>query len=85
MNIVTWLIFGLIVGIIAHLIDPEQNRGGLLGATILGIVGSLIGGFLANTLFGLSMSGFDFTSLAIATAGSLLVLTLGRSWRNTNS
>lgn len=81
MNIITWLTFGFIVGIIAHLIDPGQNRGGLIGAIVLGIVGSLIGGFLANTLFGLSVSGFDFTSLAVATAGSLLVLMLGRSWK----
>ena len=85
MNLFTWLVFGLIVGVIAYLVDPDQSRGGILGTTVLGIVGALVGGFLANSLFGLSVSGFDFTSLAIATAGSLLVLILGRAWRSTNS
>ncbi len=84
MSLFTWLVFGLIVGIITYLVDPEQMRGGLVGATVLGIVGALVGGFFASSLFGLSVSGFDFTSLVIATAGSLLVLMLGRSWKNTD-
>lgn len=83
MNLFTWIVFGLIVGIIAELVDHQPGRGGLFGAVLLGMVGAVVGGFLANTLFGLSVSGFDFTSLAVATVGSLLVLTLGRVWRNT--
>jgi uncharacterized membrane protein YeaQ/YmgE (transglycosylase-associated protein family) len=82
MNLFTWIVFGLIVGIIAELVDHQPARGGLFGAVLLGIVGAVVGGFMANTLFGLSVSGFDFTSLAIATVGSLLVLSLGRAWRN---
>lgn len=81
MNLFTWIVFGLIVGVIANLVDPQMSRGGMLGAVVLGVVGAVVGGYLANMLFGLSISGFDFTSLAIATAGSLLVLLLGRSWR----
>ena len=81
MNLFTWIVFGLIVGVIANLVDPQMSRGGMLGAIILGVVGAVVGGYLANMLFGLSISGFDFSSLAIATAGSLLVLLLGRSWR----
>jgi uncharacterized membrane protein YeaQ/YmgE (transglycosylase-associated protein family) len=82
MNLFTWIVFGLIVGVIANLVDPQPNRGGIIGAVILGVVGAVVGGYLANLLFGLTVTGFDFSSLAIATAGSLIVLLLGRAWRN---
>ena len=83
MNLFTWIVFGLIVGIIADLLDHQPARGGMVGAIVLGVVGAIVGGFLANSLFGLSVSGFDFSSLAIATVGSLIVLSLGRAWRTT--
>lgn len=79
MNILAWLVFGLIVGIIANVIDPRPSQGGLLGAIVLGIVGALVGGFLGNMLFGVGVSGFDFSSFAVAVAGSLLVLFVGRA------
>lgn len=81
MNIVSWVIFGLVVGVIANLIDPQPSQGGLVGAIILGILGALLGGFLANLIFGIGISGFNFTSLAIAVLGSLLLLFIGRAIR----
>ena len=73
-----WILFGLIAGVIANIIDPRPTQGGLLGAIVLGIVGVLVGGFLANLIFGVGVSGFDFTSMLIIVAGSLLVLMVGR-------
>lgn len=83
MSIIAWLLFGLIVGIIANAIDPEKETGGTLGAIVLGIVGALVGGFLANLIFGTSMSGFNLTSFLIAVAGSLILLFAGRAIRRT--
>lgn len=77
-NIVFWLLFGLLVGVIAHLVDPADVRGGLIGTIITGIVGALIGGFVANTLFGLSITGFNLQSLLIAVAGALVLSFLER-------
>lgn len=74
MNVISWLLFGLIVGIVANAIDPAENHGGLLGAIVLGVIGSLIGGFLANLIFGIGVSGFDITSFIVAVAGSLVLL-----------
>lgn len=79
MNILSWILFGLIAGIIANLIDPRPAQGGILGAIVLGIVGALLGGFLANLFFGLEITGFNITSFIIAVAGSLLVLVIGRA------
>lgn len=86
MNILAWIIFGLIVGVIANIIDPRPARGGLLGAIILGIVGALVGGFLANLVLGIGVTGFNLTSFIVAIAGSLIVLYIGRAYtRSTRS
>jgi len=80
-NILSWILFGLIVGIVANAIDPNPNRGGVLGSILLGIVGALVGGFLANLIFGVTVTGFNLTSFLVAVAGSLLLLFIGRAVR----
>ena len=55
MTIIAWLIFGLVVGIVANSLDPHPASGGLLGAVVLGIVGALVGGFLSNLVFGIGI------------------------------
>ncbi len=74
MNLLSWALFGLIVGIVANAVDPSPNSGGLFGTILLGVAGALVGGFLANLLFGVGVSGFDLTSFIVAVAGSLVVL-----------
>jgi uncharacterized membrane protein YeaQ/YmgE (transglycosylase-associated protein family) len=81
MNILSWILFGLIVGVIAHAIDPAPNRGGIVGTMLLGIVGALVGGFLANLVFGITVTGFNLTSFLVAVAGSLILLLVGRAIR----
>lgn len=83
MNIVAWMVFGLVVGVIANLLDPQPSRGGMLGAIVLGIVGALVGGFLSTFVFGVGITGFNFTSFAVAILGSLLVLYVERAFRTT--
>ncbi len=78
MSFLLWIVFGLIVGSIANFIDPRPAWGGLLGSIILGIVGSIVGGYIGGLLLGTPVSGFNFTSLIVAVAGSLLVLYISR-------
>lgn len=80
MNILAWAIFGLLVGIVANILDPQPGRGGILGAIILGVVGALAGGFLANLFFGQGITGFNLPSFIIAVVGSLIVLYIGRAF-----
>ncbi len=84
MSILAWIVFGLIAGVIANLIDPRPSSGGVVAAIILGIVGALVGGFLANLLFGLTITGFNISSFAIAVLGSLLLLVVGRALTRSN-
>lgn len=81
MNLFAWILFGLITGVIANLIDPRPSSGGLLAAIVLGIVGALVGGFLASVLFGVGITGFNLESFAIAVGGALLLLVGERALR----
>lgn len=81
MSVLSWIIFGLIAGTLANIIDPRPSSGGIVGAIILGIVGALVGGFLANMLLGIDVTGFNLTSFVVAIAGSLLLLFVGRALR----
>ena len=81
MDILSWMLFGLLVGIVANAIDPHPESGGLAGALLLGVTGSLLGGFIANLALGTPSNGISISTFLIAIAGSLLLLTLGRTVR----
>lgn len=81
MSIFSWMIFGLIVGVIANIVDPRPVQGGLLGAILLGVLGALLGGFLGDLIFGVAVSGFNISSFVAAAVGSLLILLLSRAFR----
>jgi uncharacterized membrane protein YeaQ/YmgE (transglycosylase-associated protein family) len=49
--IITWIIFGAIIGAIARFIMPGRDPMGWVGTIVLGIVGSFVGGWLAQLLF----------------------------------
>jgi uncharacterized membrane protein YeaQ/YmgE (transglycosylase-associated protein family) len=81
MGILSWIVLGLVVGILAKWIMPGPDSGGLVMTTLLGIAGAFVGGWLGTQLGFGSVSGFDFRSLAIAVAGALLLLFLNRKLR----
>jgi uncharacterized membrane protein YeaQ/YmgE (transglycosylase-associated protein family) len=50
MSIVLWILFGLVVGVIAKLLTPGRDPGGFLVTTLLGVAGALLGGFLGRLI-----------------------------------
>ncbi len=52
MNIIAWLLFGLIVGAIAKVLMPGRDPGGWVMTILLGIAGSFVGGFLTSAVLG---------------------------------
>ena len=50
MEILIWIVFGLVVGIVAKLIMPGKDPGGIIVTILLGIAGSVVGGFLLGLL-----------------------------------
>jgi uncharacterized membrane protein YeaQ/YmgE (transglycosylase-associated protein family) len=76
--IVSWLLLGLVVGLIVHLIDPGETRGGIIGTVVTGLVGAVVGGFLANLFLGLAVTGFNLQSIIIAVIGALILTVIER-------
>ena len=76
MSILGWIIFGLIVGVVAKLLMPGRDPGGFIVTILLGIVGALVGGFLARVL-GLYREG-DPVGFIMAVLGSIVLLLLYR-------
>ena len=83
MGILSWILLGLIVGVLAKWIMPGDDPGGFILTVVLGIAGALVGGFIASALDLGSIGGFDFRSIAVATAGALLLLWGNRKLRGT--
>lgn len=74
MGFFSWIVLGLIVGILAKWIMPGRDGGGFIMTVVLGVVGAMVGGYL-GTLLGMgTVTGFNLSSLIIAVAGALLVL-----------
>jgi uncharacterized membrane protein YeaQ/YmgE (transglycosylase-associated protein family) len=74
-GIFTWVVWGLFVGIFARLLKPGSHRVGIVLTIVLGITGSLIGGFVATEWLNIADSDeFDFGSFIIAVAASVLLL-----------
>ena len=75
---VWWLIIGLVAGALARLVIPGNQPMGLLMTMILGLVGSVVGGFISSLIFGydLQQPGIHPGGLIMSTVGAIVVLGL---------
>ena len=79
MDLLSWLVFGLLAGALAKLIMPGKDPGGCLVTIILGITGSVLGGLISERFIGWGrVDGFTLRSLGIAILGSIVLLGLYR-------
>jgi len=76
MHIIGWILFGLVVGIVAKFLMPGRDPGGFIVTAILGIVGAVVGGF-AGRLIGLYGEG-DPVGFIMAVVGSIILLAVYR-------
>jgi uncharacterized membrane protein YeaQ/YmgE (transglycosylase-associated protein family) len=75
MGWLSFIILGLIAGVIAKLILPGKQGGGWFITLLLGVVGALLGGWLAGLIFGIGYNDFwSIQSWLIAIVGSIIVL-----------
>ena len=72
-----FLVAGLIIGFLARLILPGRQRIGILMTLLLGVVGSLIGGTIANLLAAGSIWELNFIGFVAAVASSVILLAIG--------
>lgn len=78
MGLLSWILFGLIAGVIAKFIMPGDDPGGIIVTILIGIAGAFIGGFIGTLLDFGGVSDFDFRSLLIAIGGALILLWIYR-------
>lgn len=77
MNILAWILVGLIAGVVASWLMKAKT--GILTDIILGIVGAVVGGWLAGLLLSVDvMMGFDLTSVIVAIIGAVIVIAIYR-------
>jgi uncharacterized membrane protein YeaQ/YmgE (transglycosylase-associated protein family) len=79
MGIIAWIVLGLLAGAIARAIMPGHQSIGLIATGLVGILGAIIGGFVAE-LLGFEGLGtfFEIRTWIIAIAGAFLLLALVR-------
>lgn len=78
MGIISWIIFGLLAGLVAKIIMPGKGPGGCLITIILGILGAMVGGYIGVQIGWGTVKGFDLRSFGLAIAGALLLLFIYR-------
>ena len=76
MGILGWIVFGLVIGALAKLVMPGRDPGGIIVTMLLGIVGSLLGGFIGQAL-GLYGPG-DPAGFFMSLLGAILLLVIYR-------
>jgi len=78
MGFLSWILLGFIAGALAKFIMPGKDPGGCLVTIILGVVGAVVGGYLATLAGYGKIESFDLGGIFLATLGAILVLLVYR-------
>lgn len=75
MNIIGWIVVGLVAGALAKMLMPGDDPGGIVVTMLLGIAGAIVGGFVAVALnISNGVDDFDIGTIFLAIVGSMLLL-----------
>ncbi|HMF61878.1 MAG TPA: GlsB/YeaQ/YmgE family stress response membrane protein [Vicinamibacterales bacterium] len=78
MAILSWIVFGLVVGIIAKLLMPGKDPGGFIVTMLLGVAGSLIGGFIGRAFTSSAPGQSAGAGYIMSIVGAIILLALYR-------
>jgi len=73
-DVIAWVVLGLIAGAIAKAIYPGHQGGGILATIVLGILGAVVGGWLGRTLLGAAATGFSIQGIIFAIIGAIILI-----------
>jgi uncharacterized membrane protein YeaQ/YmgE (transglycosylase-associated protein family) len=76
MEIVGWILFGLVVGALAKLVMPGRDPGGIIVTMLIGIAGAVLGGFIGQAL-GFYRQG-EAAGFLMSLLGAIVLLALYR-------
>lgn len=74
MGILSWIILGLLAGLIAKAIRPGKDPGGWIVTIIIGLLGSVVGGWIGSALGWGAVNEFSVRTLLLSTGGAVIVL-----------
>lgn len=78
MGVLAWIVLGAIAGFLANLL--MGGRTGLIGTILLGIIGAIVGGWIAATLLHVGdVTGLNLESIVVAVFGAIVVIFLARA------
>lgn len=79
MSILSWILVGLVAGILAKALMPGRDPGGCIVTMLIGIAGALVGGLLVGLFVrGDLITGFNIPTILVATLGAIVLLLLCR-------
>lgn len=78
MGILSWIVMGLIVGLLAKFVMPGKDPGGFIITTLLGIAGAFVGGYVGSFMGLGTVTGFNIGSLLLAVGGAVILLIVYR-------
>lgn len=81
MGVVSWIVFGLIAGVLGRMVLPGRDPGGFVVTTVIGILGAVVGGWIGTRLGWGGVTGFDLRSLGVAVVGAVVLLVVFRLLR----
>jgi uncharacterized membrane protein YeaQ/YmgE (transglycosylase-associated protein family) len=74
-GILSWIVLGLIAGVIAKVLMPGKDPGGCIITMLLGVAGAFVGGWVGKTLFHTQLGTFfDLRTWGLAVLGALIIL-----------
>jgi uncharacterized membrane protein YeaQ/YmgE (transglycosylase-associated protein family) len=74
-SILAWIVVGLIAGVLAKMLMPGRDPGGIILTILLGIAGAVVGGFVAVALdISNGVDDFDIGTIVLAVLGAMLIL-----------
>ncbi|HET9343805.1 MAG TPA: GlsB/YeaQ/YmgE family stress response membrane protein [Candidatus Eremiobacteraceae bacterium] len=79
MDILAWIIVGIVAGFLAKAVVPGEGPGGVLGDLIVGVVGAIIGGWLFNMFGHIGATGLNLWSILVAFIGGVVLLWIVRA------
>jgi uncharacterized membrane protein YeaQ/YmgE (transglycosylase-associated protein family) len=77
-GIISWILVGLLAGLLAKVLVPGDDPGGIIVTILIGVAGAFVGGFVVSLLGGTGVTGFNVWSILVATLGAIVLLAIYR-------
>jgi uncharacterized membrane protein YeaQ/YmgE (transglycosylase-associated protein family) len=79
MDILAWIVVGIIAGFLAKAVVPGEGPGGILGDLIVGVVGAVLGGWIMHSFGNAGATGLNIWSIFVAFVGAVVLLIIIRA------